>query len=113
MKKFLFSSFRNNLTIIIGLGFFSMFSSVFSLVLPYFNGVFLDVILKKPDIKIIYNFALVLFLFGIISCIVNFFYSMSMTKVKNTIIYNVWDDFSVWPRPACARFFIPPEKRSR
>ena len=87
MKKFLFSSFRNNLTIIIGLGFFSMFSSVFSLVLPYFNGVFLDVILKKPDIKIIYNFALVLFLFGIISCIVNFFYSMSMTKVKNTIIY--------------------------
>ena len=87
MKKFLFSSFRNNLTIIIGLGFFSMFSSVFSLVLPYFNGVFLDAILKKPDIKIIYNFALVLFLFGIISCIVNFFYSMSMTKVKNTIIY--------------------------
>ena len=57
MKKFLFSSFRNNLTIIIGLGFFSIFSSVFSLVLTYFNGVFLDVILKKPDIKIIYKFA--------------------------------------------------------
>ena len=47
MKKFLFSSFRNNLTIIIGLGFFSMFSSVFSLVLPYFNGVFFRCDFKK------------------------------------------------------------------
>ena len=72
MKKFLFSSFRNNLTIIIGLGFFNVFKC-FHWFYLIFNGVFLDVILKKPDIKIIYKLALVLFLFGIISCIVNFF----------------------------------------
>lgn len=95
MKKFIFSNFKNNLSLIIGLGFFSILSSGFSLIMPYFNGKFLDVLLKNPDYKIIYKFATILLFFGIVSCLNNYFYGVAITKVKNTIIFQCIYDVMV------------------
>ncbi len=79
--------FKERFKSIIVLSVLSIVSMIASLIIPYFNGVYIDVLIKHPNKKAVLNFALYIILIGIAGCVIGYFYNLFKIKIENLIIY--------------------------
>lgn len=77
---------RGLITILI---FIQFISTISSLVLPYMNGRFLDLLIATINVDFLIKYALLIIGIGVLSIIVTYIYSVLNIKVKNNISFEI------------------------
>lgn len=60
----------------------SFLTTLFSIIMPYYNGLFIDAILEKPLLQNVIYFAIVIGVLSIIAILINYIYGSVVVKIK-------------------------------
>lgn len=82
MLKFLLKYLKGKTVIIIIFVIISFVVSMMSIALSFYNGLFIDIITKDPNGKLIIEYATFIFVLTIISILISYFYNLISVKLK-------------------------------
>lgn len=60
----------------------SFLTTLFSIIMPYYNGLFIDAILEKPLLENVIYFAIVIGVLSIVAILINYIYGIVVIKIK-------------------------------
>lgn len=89
MKHLIKKEFAKNKYIISLLIIIQIISMVFSLIFPYLNGSFVDLLVSKPTYSILIRFIMIIAFIGIISSVSNYIYKYLSIKVSNDMSFDL------------------------
>lgn len=76
---------KKNISAMIIIFFIQLLALIISMITPYFNGIFIDLLTSAQDITEIYGFILLVICISLIGIAINFIYGLLLLKLKNHI----------------------------
>lgn len=92
MFKYVISYIKTKLKIVSFFVIVAFLTTGLSIVLPYYNGRFIDSIAYKSDKVTVVNYAIFIAILLISSIIINYLYGILNTKIKLDLSYNMYRD---------------------
>ena len=90
MIKFMIKFIKSKIGILVLFSLISLFSTVMSIVIPYYNGAFIDLVTTTLDKNIVIYFAIFLGLISTTSIFVNYIYGVMEGKAKLELSYSLY-----------------------
>lgn len=92
MNKYIKPYFKKNIKSIIILSIISIVYTLLALITPYYNGVFLDILISKPNLESVLHFTYFIIFLGFFSSINNYFYSLQKVKIVNVMSCDIMNN---------------------
>lgn len=83
---------KTKLKILIFFVVIACLTTLFSIILPYFNGLFIDELISNPKIETIVNYAIFIAVLQGAFLIINYLYGILDTKIRLDLSYKVYED---------------------
>ena len=87
MNKYIFKNVKYIRNFLIVLGILSVIATITGIIIPYFNGVFVDVLIYTQDFNSIIKLTMLIITIGVVDVVFNYIYNLTYIKVLNKVVY--------------------------
>lgn len=85
MNKYIFKNVKYIRNFLIVLGILSVIATITGIIIPYFNGVFVDVLIYTQDFNSIIKLTMLIITIGVVDVVFNYIYRKSIEVVKRIL----------------------------
>ena len=87
MNKYIFKNVKYIRNFLIVMGILSVIATITGIIIPYFNGVFVDVLIYTQDFNSIIKLTMLIITIGVVDVVFNYIYNLTYIKVLNKVVY--------------------------
>ncbi len=92
LLRYIFGYFNKNKKILILIIIANCFTFILTILLPYLNGYFFDMLIERPSERNIIDFGILIIILGLVSTVLTYSFNIYKAKIQNKLIFNMFND---------------------